>query len=94
MKFTRILSLVLVALLLCACLASCTFVEGFKSMFGIGTQQPVNDGADEVSANQEYKIVSNGYVGSYTLYNADGEEQTLVGGNTRQGLRRLQACGW
>jgi hypothetical protein len=29
-----------------------------------------------------YKIVSNGYVGSYTFYNADGEEQTLVGGNT------------
>ena len=76
MKFTRILSLVLVAILLCACLSSCTFVEGFKSMFGIGTQQPVDDGADAIPANQEYKVVSNGSPQYVIIYDYKAGPQT------------------
>lgn len=75
MKFTRVLSLVLVALLLTACLSSCTFVEGFKSMFGIGTQQPADEGV-KIPENQEYKLVSNGAPQYVIIYDYKEGPQT------------------
>ncbi len=65
MKFARILSLVLVALLLAASLCSCTLVDGFKSMFGIGSQEPA-DAEDDVEKNQEYLVVK-GSVAQYVI---------------------------
>jgi len=75
MKFARILSLVLVALLLTASLSACTFVDGFKSMFGIGEQQtdaPVNP----IPENQEYKLVSNGAPQYTIIYDYKAGAQT------------------
>ena len=65
MKFARILSLVLVALLLATSLCACTLVDGFKSMFGIGSNDPavVDDGVEE---NQQYLVVK-GSVAQYVI---------------------------
>ncbi len=76
MKFTRILSLVLVALLLAACLSSCTLVEDFKELFGIGTQQPVDNGEPAIPENQEYKLVSNGAPQYVIIYDYKAGPQT------------------
>lgn len=65
MKFARILSLVLVALLLAASLSACTLVDGFKSMFGIGSQEPTETD-NGVEKNQEYLVVK-GSVSQYVI---------------------------
>ena len=75
MKLTRVLSLVLVALLLAACLSSCELVEDIKSMFGMETQ-PVDDPADDIPENQEYKLVSNGAPPYVIIYDYKAGPQT------------------
>ena len=75
MKLTRVLSLVLVALLLAACLSSCGLVEDIKSMFGMETQ-PVDDPADDIPENQEYKLVSNGAPQYVIVYDYKAGPQT------------------
>ena len=75
MKLTRVLSLVLVALLLAACLSSCGLVEDIKSMFGMETQ-PVDDPADDIPENQEYKLVSNGAPQYIIVYDYKAGPQT------------------
>ena len=76
MKFTRVLSLVLVALMLTACLSSCTLVEDFKELFGIGTQQSADNGQPAVPENQEYKLVSNGAPQYVIIYDYKAGPQT------------------